>query len=169
MVWQDGPQDGRALRAARKGRTSAARPRRRASSLTVLLGHEVRLVARTRCPDSTGSGAGHHRLPGSSGTSPAATSIRPIRPTPVARCIQTSAPWRGGDVHLLGVPIEALPEVVPSSGRIGLTSHRCGVPRGHPRQRHHGDQQAALFGQASSHRHGGGRLRHREFRPAQHR
>ena len=49
---------------------------------------------------------------------------------------------------ILGVPIGALPDVVPSSGRIGLTSERCGVPAGIPVSGVAGDQQAALFGQA---------------------
>jgi glycerol kinase len=50
--------------------------------------------------------------------------------------------------RLLHVPRSALPEVVPSSGRIGVTSERCGVPAGIPISGIAGDQQAALFGQA---------------------
>jgi len=49
---------------------------------------------------------------------------------------------------LLGVPIDRLPEIVPSSGRIGLTSAELGVPPGIPISGVAGDQQAALFGQA---------------------
>ena len=49
---------------------------------------------------------------------------------------------------LLHVPRTALPDVVPSSGRIGETSERCGVPGGIPISGVAGDQQAALFGQA---------------------
>ncbi len=49
---------------------------------------------------------------------------------------------------LLNVPIECLPEIVPSSGRIGMTSDRCGVPGDIPVSGIAGDQQAALFGQA---------------------
>jgi glycerol kinase len=49
---------------------------------------------------------------------------------------------------LLQVPIDALPEVRPSSGRFGLTSSECGVPEGIPVSGVAGDQQAALFGQA---------------------
>jgi glycerol kinase len=51
-----------------------------------------------------------------------------------------------GDV--LGVPLAALPEVRPSSGRFGVTSDRCGAPAGLPVSGIAGDQQAALFGQA---------------------
>jgi glycerol kinase len=50
--------------------------------------------------------------------------------------------------ELLHVPRSALPEVVPSSGRVGVTSDRCGVPAGIPISGIAGDQQAALFGQA---------------------
>lgn len=49
---------------------------------------------------------------------------------------------------LLGVPFHALPRVMPSSGRFGVTSHSCGIPEGLPISGIAGDQQAALFGQA---------------------
>ena len=49
---------------------------------------------------------------------------------------------------LFAVPAAALPEVLPSSGRFGVTSERCGVPGGIPISGIAGDQQAALFGQA---------------------
>jgi glycerol kinase len=48
----------------------------------------------------------------------------------------------------LVMPIESLPHVLPSSGRFGVTSERCGVPAGIPVSGVAGDQQAALFGQA---------------------
>lgn len=56
--------------------------------------------------------------------------------------------WSQEMCDLLGVPIEALPEVRPSSGRFGVTSDRCGAPGGIPVSGVAGDQQAALFGQA---------------------
>jgi glycerol kinase len=56
--------------------------------------------------------------------------------------------WSPEMCALLHVPIDALPRVMPSSGRLGLTSHRCGVPDGIPVSGIAGDQQAALFGQA---------------------
>ena len=56
--------------------------------------------------------------------------------------------WDPDLCDVLGVPIGALPEVRPSSGRIGVTSDRCGVPAGIPVSGVAGDQQAALFGQA---------------------
>jgi glycerol kinase len=49
---------------------------------------------------------------------------------------------------LLGIPIMALPKIVPSSGRIGVTSALTDVPAGIPISGVAGDQQAALFGQA---------------------
>jgi glycerol kinase len=49
---------------------------------------------------------------------------------------------------LLGVPFHALPKVMPSSGRFGVTSHSCGIPEGLAISGIAGDQQAALFGQA---------------------
>ncbi|MGD9702097.1 MAG: glycerol kinase GlpK [Acidimicrobiia bacterium] len=59
-----------------------------------------------------------------------------------------SLAWSGELCDLLGVPRRALPEVLPSSGRFGLTSDRCGAPAGIPVSGIAGDQQAALFGQA---------------------
>jgi glycerol kinase len=56
--------------------------------------------------------------------------------------------WDPELCELLGVPIQALPDIVPSSGRIGLTSQTCGAPAGIPISGVAGDQQAALFGQA---------------------
>lgn len=56
--------------------------------------------------------------------------------------------WDAELCELLHVPITALPEIVASSGRIGLTSDRCGAPAGIPISGVAGDQQAALFGQA---------------------
>ena len=56
--------------------------------------------------------------------------------------------WCPDLCELLHVPIEALPEVRPSSGRFGVTSSECGVPGGIPVSGVAGDQQAALFGQA---------------------
>jgi glycerol kinase len=56
--------------------------------------------------------------------------------------------WDPDLCGLLGIPMSALPEVRPSSGRIGVTSSRCGAPAGIPVSGVAGDQQAALFGQA---------------------
>lgn len=56
--------------------------------------------------------------------------------------------WSEPMADLLGVPIAALGEVRPSSGRFGVTSAQCGVPAGLPISGVAGDQQAALFGQA---------------------
>jgi glycerol kinase len=61
--------------------------------------------------------------------------------------IRTCA-WDAELCDLLGVPIDALPEIVPSSGRIGTTAPESGVPEGIPISGIAGDQQAALFGQA---------------------
>src|SRR5690606_1567758 len=55
--------------------------------------------------------------------------------------------WSDELCELLHVPIGALPEVRPSSGRFAVTSARCGVPEGIPVSGVAGDQQAALFGQ----------------------
>ncbi len=49
---------------------------------------------------------------------------------------------------LLNVPMKALGEVLPSSGRFGLTSEDSGIPAGIPISGIAGDQQSALFGQA---------------------
>jgi len=56
--------------------------------------------------------------------------------------------WSPEMCALFGVPVQTLPAVLPSSGRFGVTSDRCGVPAGIPISGIAGDQQAALFGQA---------------------
>ncbi len=56
--------------------------------------------------------------------------------------------WSPELCDLLGVPIEALPEVRPSSGRFGLTADTTAFGAGLPISGVAGDQQAALFGQA---------------------
>jgi glycerol kinase len=56
--------------------------------------------------------------------------------------------WDDELADLLHVPFAALPDVVPSSGRVGTTSARFGVPPGIPVSGIAGDQQAALFGQS---------------------
>jgi glycerol kinase len=56
--------------------------------------------------------------------------------------------WSPEMCELLHVPLAALPEVKPSSGRFGVTADTCGVPAGIPISGIAGDQQAALFGQA---------------------
>jgi glycerol kinase len=56
--------------------------------------------------------------------------------------------WSDDLCGVFGVPRTALPAVMPSSGRYGMTSGACGVPGGIPVSGIAGDQQAALFGQA---------------------
>ena len=56
--------------------------------------------------------------------------------------------WSNELCEVLDVPIAALPEVRPSSGRFGLTADLPGVPAGIAISGVAGDQQAALFGQA---------------------
>ncbi len=59
-----------------------------------------------------------------------------------------SLSWDPELAEMLHVPIRALPVVMPSSGRFGVTSNRCGAPAGIPISGIAGDQQSALFGQA---------------------
>ena len=56
--------------------------------------------------------------------------------------------WSKELCALFNVPMQALPTVVPSSGRCALTAHHSGIPKGIPISGIAGDQQAALFGQA---------------------
>ncbi len=56
--------------------------------------------------------------------------------------------WSPALCDLFGVPMSALPDVRPSSGRFGLTSEVSQCPGGIPISGVAGDQQAALFGQA---------------------
>ncbi len=56
--------------------------------------------------------------------------------------------WSEELCELFHVPLAALPEVRPSSGRFGATVEGCGAPAGIPVSGIAGDQQAALFGQA---------------------
>lgn len=56
--------------------------------------------------------------------------------------------WSSELCDLLGVPIDALPEVRPTSGRFGLTADTTDLGAGIPISGVAGDQQAALFGHA---------------------
>jgi glycerol kinase len=56
--------------------------------------------------------------------------------------------WSEELCDLFGVPMGALGEVRPSSGRFGVTHERSGLPPGIPISGIAGDQQAALFGHA---------------------
>ncbi len=56
--------------------------------------------------------------------------------------------WSEEMLDLFGVPASILPEVMPSSGRFGVTATNLPVPGGIPISGIAGDQQAALFGQA---------------------
>ena len=56
--------------------------------------------------------------------------------------------WDPDLCTLLNVPMHALAEVLPSSGRFGVTTEDSGVPAGIPISGIAGDQQSALFGQA---------------------
>ena len=56
--------------------------------------------------------------------------------------------WDPDMCTLLNVPVHALAEVLPSSGRFGVTTEDSGVPAGIPISGIAGDQQSALFGQA---------------------
>jgi glycerol kinase len=56
--------------------------------------------------------------------------------------------WDAELAELLGVPSGALPEVRPTSGRLGVTVEGTGAPAGTPVSSVVGDQQGALFGQA---------------------
>jgi glycerol kinase len=56
--------------------------------------------------------------------------------------------WSPELIELLGVPAPALPEVLPTSGRFGVTTADVPTGAGIPISGIAGDQQAALFGQA---------------------
>ena len=56
--------------------------------------------------------------------------------------------WSESMCDMLGVPIDALSEVRPSSGRFGVTADTTALGAGIPVSGVAGDQQAALFGQA---------------------
>ena len=60
----------------------------------------------------------------------------------------TTMQWSTELCAMFGIPMHALPTVVPSSGRAGLTAASSGIPAGIPISGIAGDQQAALFGQA---------------------
>ena len=55
--------------------------------------------------------------------------------------------WSGPMLRMLGVPEKILPQVLPSSGRFGVTARVGPLPAGIPITGIAGDQQAALFGQ----------------------
>ncbi len=56
--------------------------------------------------------------------------------------------WSEELCNLFGVPMKALPDVRPSSGRFGVTAGTTALGSGIPISGAAGDQQAALFGQA---------------------
>src|SRR4051812_43198642 len=56
--------------------------------------------------------------------------------------------WSDELCELFGVPTSCLPEVLPTSGRFGVTTEDCAAGAGIPVSGIAGDQQAALFGQA---------------------
>ena len=56
--------------------------------------------------------------------------------------------WSDAMLDLFGIPASILPEVRPSSGRLGVTADGLPIPSGIPISGIAGDQQAALFGQA---------------------
>ena len=56
--------------------------------------------------------------------------------------------WDPDLCGMLDIPMDLLPEVRPSSGRLGTTHPASGLPAGIPISGVAGDQQAALFGQA---------------------
>jgi len=60
----------------------------------------------------------------------------------------TTMQWSSELCSLFNVPMTALPNVVPSSGRVAVTEESSGIPAGIPISGIAGDQQAALFGQA---------------------
>lgn len=60
----------------------------------------------------------------------------------------TTMQWNDELCAIFKVPISALPDVVASSGRCGVTASLSGIPSGIPISGIAGDQQAALFGQA---------------------
>ena len=60
----------------------------------------------------------------------------------------TTMQWSSELCSMFGVPMGALPTVVASSGRAGVTAASSDIPAGIPISGIAGDQQAALFGQA---------------------
>jgi glycerol kinase len=67
-------------------------------------------------------------------------------------CDITSLQWSNEMCALFDVPISSLPEIVSSSARVGLTNGVIGIADGIPISGIAGDQQAALFGQACTHK-----------------
>lgn len=63
-------------------------------------------------------------------------------------CDIDSLSWSDELCGVLGVPASALPEILPTSGRMGTTTEACPLGAGLPVSGMAGDQQAALFGQA---------------------
>ena len=59
--------------------------------------------------------------------------------------------WSEELCDLFGVPVTALPRVLPSAGEFGRTVEGSGLPAGTPITGIAGDQQASLFGQACVH------------------
>lgn len=60
----------------------------------------------------------------------------------------TTLDWDPELCALFGVPRHVLPDIMPTSGRFGVTNGLPGIPDGIPISGMAGDQQSALFGQA---------------------
>ena len=78
-------------------------------------------------------------------------AVHVTEPSNAARtllCDIRTVDWSPELADLLGVPIAALPEIRPSSGRFGVTADVTALGAGVPISGVAGDQQAALFGQA---------------------
>jgi glycerol kinase len=90
-------------------------------------------------------------LTGGPGTSPATQGTFATEPSNAGRTMLYDIGerrWSEELCHLLGVPVSALAEVRPSSGRFGTVADAPPAVAGVPVSGIAGDQQAALFGQA---------------------
>ena len=167
IVWQDRRTAARCDELAAAGALDLVRAAHRARARPVLQRHEVRVAAAAGgVPDSADLALGTidawlvWNLTGGEVLATDATNASRTMLFDI-----TTLRWDAELCDLLHVPIERLPDVVPSSGRIGVTSDRCGVPAGIPVSGIAGDQQAALFGQACfDARDGQEHVRHRQLR-----
>ena len=150
IVWQDRRTAARCDELTAAGELPPRPAGHRARARPVLLGHQDRVAAgQPRHPARRRPGARHHRqLVDLEAHRRRGARHRSVQRQPDDAVRHRRARVVDRAVCLFGVPMSALPEVRPSSGRFGLTAAARGVPAGIPIAGVAGDQQAALFGQA---------------------
>ena len=169
IVWQDRRTAARCDELTAAGALPLVREHHRAGARPVLLRHEVRVAARATATSPSTDDLALGTIDSWLLWNLTGGEVHATDPSNASRTMLfdiRTLQWSTELCDLLGVPHRrAARRCMPSSGRFGVTSDRCGVPAGIPISGIAGDQQAALFGQACFDAgHGQEHLRHRQLR-----